>query len=127
MDFTPLISAARAVQGEFALSHEGTSAGRVAAALLCQNGKIYTGICMDLHCGIGFCAEHAAAVEMLKDRQTRVIAMVAVSEKGILPPCGRCREMLRQLDHHNNETQVLIDEKTSVSLDDLLPHDWYGK
>ena len=65
-----LIEAARAVQGHFALSEPDRSAGSVAAALRTRSGAVYTGICIDVSCGIGFCAEHAAIAEMLKHRET---------------------------------------------------------
>ena len=50
-----LIEAARAVCGEFRLAEDFT-AGSVGAALLTAGGHIYTGVCIDLACGLGFCA-----------------------------------------------------------------------
>jgi cytidine deaminase len=71
----------------------------VGAALLRTSGTLDTGVSVDLECGIGFCAEHAAVAEMLKPRESEVRVIVAVnSEKEVLPPCGRCRELLWQVD-----------------------------
>jgi hypothetical protein len=66
-----LIEAAKAVHGAFRL-REDFSAGSVGAAILTAKGNIYTGICIDLACGLGFCAEVAAVAEMLKARETHI-------------------------------------------------------
>jgi len=59
-----LIAAARKVHGEFKLGQ--FAAGSCAAAVMSECGDVFTGICIDLACGIGFCAEHAAIAEMAK-------------------------------------------------------------
>src|ERR671919_558386 len=92
-----LIKAAQVVCGAFKL-REDFSAGSVGAAILTAKGNIYTGICIDLACGLGFCAEVAAVAEMLKARETHILAVVAVSTGGVLgAPCGRCRETMAQV------------------------------
>ncbi|MEM8783583.1 MAG: cytidine deaminase [Planctomycetota bacterium] len=120
-----LIEAARAVYGEFDL-FAGCTAGSCAAALLADDGDIFTGICLDLECGMGFCAEHAAAAEMLKTRRRRVRAMVAVAVGGreIAPPCGRCREMLSQLHPENMSAWVILGRDHVRPLRELLPEHW---
>jgi len=118
-----LIAAARAVCGELALSGDHL-AGSVGAAIRTAQGNVYTGICIDLDCGLGFCAEASAVAEMLKHRETRVAAVVAVSEDGVIPPCGRCREMLAQVDTGNMDCSVIIGEDRIVPLRQLLPDHW---
>ena len=67
-----------------------SEAGSVAAALLTQEGHVYTGVCIDTPCGMGFCAEHAAAAAMVTAGENRVVKIVAVHENGKpIPPCGR--------------------------------------
>ncbi|NLT41508.1 MAG: cytidine deaminase [Anaerolineae bacterium] len=124
--FEPLLEAARAVTGEFPLSPDGLSAGGVGAAILTAGGNVYTGICIDVSCGIGFCAEHAAIAEMLKHRETQIVAVVAVCEEGVLPPCGRCREFMMQIDRRNADAEVMVAEDTVVKLGSLLPFYWNG-
>jgi cytidine deaminase len=119
-----LIEAARRVQGAFALREESLRAGYVGAALRSSSGRIYTGICVELACGIGSCAEHGAIAEMLKHRETRIAAIVAVKTDGIIPPCGRCRELMAQLDEGNSETAVILAPDRVVPLKELLPHYW---
>ena len=116
-----LIEAARSVLGMFALSEPHRSAGSVAAALRTPAGAVHTGICIDVACGIGFCAEHSAIAEMLKHRETRIETIVAVKESKILPPCGRCRELMAQVNPKNGATRVILDEDRVVRLRELLP------
>lgn len=119
-----LIDAAKAVQGKFILSEEDLDAGSVGAALLTDQGNIYTGICIDLACGVGFCAEHSAIAEMLKHRETVIKMVVAVNKKKILPPCGRCRELMMQISTKNSVTEVILSEEQTISLKELIPFYW---
>lgn len=75
-------------------------------------------------CGIGFCAEHAAAAEMLKARETHVVASVAVVNKRVIPPCGRCRELFMQLDPRNAEALMGVGNGASRKLRELIPSHW---
>lgn len=118
-----LIASAQNILGEFALG-QGAKAGTVAAALRTAAGNVYTGISLDMACGIGFCAEHSAIAEMLKQREWRISEIVAVNAQGILPPCGRCRELMLQVSPANAHTLVAIAAGKSVPLHELLPHHW---
>jgi cytidine deaminase len=60
MRFDDLREAAFAVVAPRDLS-PFASAGGVGAALLSDRGAVYTGVCIDTACSMGFCAEHAAA------------------------------------------------------------------
>lgn len=122
--FDPKVLTASALKaaGDFACSAD-CHAGGVAAALLTASGSIHTGICIDTACSLGFCAEHAAIADMLKSRQTKIIAIVAVNEDGkIMPPCGRCRELIRQVDPENWTTEVVVGEDKVVTLAELMPY-----
>ena len=119
-----LIEKARGILGKFQLSQEGLTAGSVSSALMTSKGNTYTGICLDLACGIGFCAEHAAIAEMLKARETAIEYIVAVKSERILMPCGRCRELIIQVDKENLNTKVVIDDTNYIMLSELLPQHW---
>jgi cytidine deaminase len=121
-----LIEAARAVVGDLQL-REGFSAGGVGAAIRTAQGNIYTGICIDLGSGLGFCAEVAAMAQMLTQRETQIDTVVAVTWDRILPPCGRCRETMAQIDARNLDSTVIIGEGQAVPLRDLLPHHWLAE
>jgi cytidine deaminase len=126
IDRAQLIGAAKAVCGHFELRDE-FSAGSVGAALITDKGNIYTGICIDLACGLGFCAEVAAIAEMLKNRETHIVSIVAVTDNMILPPCGRCRETMAQIDPRNLNCNVIMEENHDVMLRTLLPQYWMDK
>lgn len=121
MDQRDLIAAAAALARPFVASDDCTS-GDVAAALVTAAGNLYTGVCVDAECGIGFCAEHAAVAEMLKARESEVRMIVAVDRGGtVLPPCGRCRELLWQVDGRNAAAWVILGNDEGACLADLLP------
>ena len=119
-----LVAHAKALVGEFSLTKPSLTAGAVGAALETAAGHVYTGINLDLACGIGFCAEHSAVAEMLKGRETVVRRIVAVNAERIVAPCGRCREMLVQVDPRNLDCQVLLPNDASATLRELLPNAW---
>lgn len=119
-----LIDTARTLAGEFTLARPSFSAGAVGAAILSSSGSLYTGICVELACGIGFCAEHAAMAEMLKKRETVIDTIVASKVDGIVSPCGRCREMMYQIDARNRHSRIILSADRTVTLEQLLPEHW---
>ena len=122
MTLEALIQAAMAVVGEFAPSPD-CRVGGVAAALETSSGSVYTGICIDTACSLGFCAEHSAIAEMLKARESEIRMIVAVMADGsIVPPCGRCRELIWQVNTRNAATVVIVGRDRTVLLSDLLPY-----
>jgi cytidine deaminase len=105
----------------------GNHAGDVACALLTEAGNLYLGVSIDIGSGIGFCAEHSAIAAMITAGESRITKIVAVWGEGtILTPCGRCRELIYEIDEVNLQTtQVIFSEDTVVSLKDLLPHPYH--
>lgn len=100
--------------------------GDVAAALETTAGALHTGVCIDTGSGTGFCAEHAAIASMVTSGEYEIARIVAVwrDDDGrltVLPPCGRCREFIRQIDPHNIETTVLLARGKTLPLRALLP------
>ena len=102
---------------------QGNTAGDVACALLSSNGNLYLGVCIDVGSD-GFCAEYSAIAAMITAGESRISKIVAVwGESTVLPPCGRCREFMYQIDKSNlASTEVILDEASVVKLYDLLPH-----
>ena len=124
MKFDELYQNANAVVKPRKLSEEEESGG-VGAAQLTDSGNVYTGVCIDTACSMGFCAEHAAAAAMVTAGENRVLKMIAVGWDGrIMPPCGRCREFISQLHDDNLETEVMVSENRTLALSELLPYDW---
>ncbi len=99
--------------------------GEVSAALVTELGHVYVGVSISASCGIGFCAEHSAIASMLTQGESRILKIVAIAYTGsILPPCGRCREMIYEVNHANLSTEVLLSAERSVRLSQLLPNRW---
>lgn len=99
--------------------------GGVGAAVVSNNGNIYTGVCIDTDCSLGMCAERNAISTMITHAEFEITMVVAVDKKGnVLPPCGACREFMMQLNNSSN-TEVLVDhDGTVVKLKDLMPYSY---
>ena len=99
--------------------------GEVGSALLTNKKNVYIGVSLHMYCGIGFCAEHSAIASMVTNQEFVIEKIVAVSSKGnILPPCGRCRELILQINKKNLNTEVIIGKNKTVKLKELLPYRW---
>ncbi|MCI0399596.1 MAG: cytidine deaminase [Chloroflexi bacterium] len=96
--------------------------GEVSAALLAGSGRLYTGLSIEASSGIGFCAEHSAVAQMLTAGESHIHKIVAVAADGqVLPPCGRCRELLYLIDRRNLQSEIVLGPDRSRSLAELLP------
>jgi len=101
--------------------------GDVASTLITDKGNLYSGVCIDTGSGTGFCAEHSAIAAMVTAGEYKIARIVAVwrDDDGVtyvLPPCGRCREFIRQIDENNLEAEVVLGKDKVVKLRDLLPY-----
>lgn len=121
-----LIQTAQKLVGKFPLKIADNTAGGVAAALITAKGNIYSGICLNTNCSIGFCAETAAIAEMLKNHETLIDYIVAIHYRHnqIITPCGRCRELLFQINPENINTRIITSETETLPLRELLPCIW---
>jgi cytidine deaminase len=104
--------------------------GNVGATLITDSGNSYSGVCIDTGSGTGFCAEASAIAAMVTAGEYKIKKIVAVwkDENGdlyVLPPCGRCRLFIQQMDKDNINTEVVLGKATSHRLSELLPYtDW---
>lgn len=123
-DIESLIDLATPLLGEITLTRPDMSAATVAAAIRTRAGNTYTGVCIHVSCGMGFCAEHAAVAEMIKGRETEIALVVAVCDEGVLAPCGRCREFMMQVNPKNLDAEVVLPGDRTAPLRALLPDHW---
>ncbi len=109
-------------------------AHHVVCALESENGRIFTGFCVESCCGVlDLCAERVAALNMyVNSGQTRVKRLIAFRDRppyggGSGMPCGACREFFMQLDRRNKDMEILVDydSRETVALEELLPN-WWG-
>ena len=102
--------------------------GHVAAALVTDKGSIYTGVALDLPSSIGFCAEHSAIASMVTAAEYKIDKIIAVYETGeVLPPCGRCRELINQVGEDNYHCEIGLPDNRTAELNELLPERWDTK
>jgi cytidine deaminase len=101
--------------------------GEVGAALVAESGKVYTGVSVDTPTW-GICAERSAMATMITNGEYKIKKIVAVwrdeDDKNltVLPPCGICREFMRQVDYDNMNTEVILDKDVSETLSVLIPY-----
>lgn len=105
--------------------------GDVAATLITGKGNAYSGVCIDTGSGTGFCAEHSAIAAMVTAGEYKIARIVAVwrderdGKLYVLPPCGRCRLFISQIDGINLGTEVVLGKEKALQLKELLPyHEW---
>ena len=125
--WTKMYEAAKAVQNDRQIS-EHIYAGGVAAAILAESGRIYTGVCVDTACTLGICAERNAIFNMLTNgehRISKVLAIMPDGKSGV--PCGACRELMVQLMPDSyGDIEILTDYENEkiTTLGELTPQWW---
>lgn len=122
-----LYNAAKAVQNDRQVSRF-IEAGCVAAAVLSDSGKIYTGVCVDTASTLGICAERNAIFNMITNGESRITRVIAVMPDGNSgAPCGACRELMVQLmpdDYKNIEIMMDYNAGRVVTLGEITPEWW---
>ncbi len=109
------------------ITKEGRLHGDVGAAVLSKDGKVYTGVCVDTP-SWGLCAERSAFAAMITSGEYAFDKVVAVwrddktGKLHVLPPCGVCREFMRQIDQGNLESEVILGRNDVRKLKDLIPY-----
>ena len=116
-----LIAAAKEAQQGAYVPYSGYAVG---AALLADDGKMYTG------CNIEnasytptVCAERVAVFKAISEgaKRVKIIAVVAGEDMGY--PCGVCRQVLREFGEDATIVVAKDEENYHVhTLDELLPH-----
>lgn len=104
---------------------------KVAAALACKSGKIYTGVNIEnISYPAGICAERTAISKAISEGEKKIekIAIVSSSED-LTYPCGICRQVMTEFMDKNGE--IILqgkDNKIKVyKLSELIPHSFNNK
>jgi cytidine deaminase len=99
----------------------------VSAALRTRAGKVYSGIHIESSVGYAdVCGEVAAMCNMISAGEHDIHTIVALWTDGednfwILSPCGRCRELISDLDPGAEVIVGSLDQPQKVSIEYLLP------
>ena len=68
----------------------------VGAAILCEDGQVFTGCNVEnASYGLAICAERSAVCAAIAGGQKRWRA-IAVASRGAVTPCGACRQVLHE-------------------------------
>jgi len=101
----------------------------VGAAILCEDGSIFTGCNVEnASYGLSNCAERSAVFEMVNSGRRKIAALAVVADAPrAISPCGACRQVLSEFAAA--DVPVLLanlngDRKTCV-ISDLLPYAFY--
>jgi cytidine deaminase len=108
-----------------ASAHAPYSRFRVGAALLCEDGSLVLAANLEnASLGLSVCAERNAVARAVFEgrRRWRKLA-VATDAEDFVPPCGACRQVLREFAA---DLEILLVNREgrfrSVTLGELLPH-----
>ncbi|MBE6803263.1 MAG: cytidine deaminase [Ruminococcaceae bacterium] len=114
---------------EMEKSYSPYSSCKVGAALLCKNGKVYTGTNIENAAfSPTICAERVAIFKAVSDGEREFSKIAVAGGKdgivdGIFAPCGVCRQVLREFC--SDDFQIILGENDEeykvVTLKDLLP------
>ena len=108
-----------------ALHMEGSH--EVASALRTQDGEIYSGINIKARARFAdVCGEVAALSAMVGAGRRDPEVIVAISTDGaggydLMPPCGRCRELISDFDPSAWVIVGTLEQPYKVRVSDLLP------
>ena len=115
-----LIAAAYAVRQ---LAYAPYSHYPVGAALLTENGRIFTGVNVEnASYGLTICAERTAVGKMVSEGVQKIVAVAVCTANGG-SPCGACRQVLSEFA--GDVPVYLVDDEKNVqemTLHQLLPH-----
>ncbi len=127
LDRSELICKALSVQKH---SYAPYSQFHVAAAVLCDSGKIYTGVNMEnASFPAGTCAERNAIAHAIAEGEKKIRAIAITGGKNgdnhtYCSPCGICRQVMREF---GDPDQVLVimaknpEDYVERTLEELLP------
>lgn len=114
---------------EMKKSYSPYSNCKVGAALLCKNGKIFTGTNIENAAfSPTICAERVAVFKAVSEGEREFSKIAVAGGKdgivdGIFAPCGVCRQVLREFC--SDDFQIILGENEEeykvVTLKDLLP------
>lgn len=101
----------------------------VGAALLTENGKIYSGCNVEnTSYGLTICAERNAIFRMISDGERRIAEILVIGDtEEFLPPCGACRQVM--IEFSTNDTVVYLCNKhgqwKKTTMAELMPYTFF--
>lgn len=96
----------------------------VGAALLCQDGSVYTGCNVEnASYGMTICAERTAICKAVSEGKRQFIALaIAADTKKPCPPCGACRQFITEFNIPHVVMANIKGDKQIVTKDEIMPY-----
>lgn len=96
---------------------------KVGAALLCPDGRVFTGCNIEnASYGATNCAERTALFKAVSEGAREFIAIAVTAEKSAPWPCGICRQALNEFAPDLRVIVAWEDQMAEAPLSQLLPH-----
>lgn len=113
----------KAALGALARSYSPYSKFKVGAALETKSGRIFAGCNVEnASFGLALCAERVAACTAVAAGDSQFVRVVIVTSNGRpTPPCGACRQFLKEFAPAMDVLMVGRSRIKTVSLEELLP------
>lgn len=97
---------------------------RVGAAILTEDGKVYTGCNIEIASySPTICAERTAIFKAISEGSKKVKTIAIVADGEFTYPCGVCRQVLREF---GKDAKIIIansqEDYREHTLEELLPH-----
>lgn len=97
---------------------------KVGAAVLAEDGNIYTGCNIEIASfGPTLCGERTAIFKAVSEGNRKIKALALVGDAESTYPCGVCRQVMREF---GKDMTIIIakseEEYMEYSLEELLPH-----
>jgi len=97
---------------------------RVGAAILTEDGEIFTGCNIEISSySPTLCAERTAIFKAVSEGHRKIKAIAVVGDTNYTYPCGVCRQVIREF---GKDATIIIanseDDYRLYKLEDLLPH-----
>jgi len=94
----------------------------VGASVRTEDGRVFTGTNVEnASYGLSMCAERIAIFKAISEGHRDLEAIAVAGEEGEAPPCGACRQVIREF----NPTMTILvdgeDEAKKTTIQNLLP------
>lgn len=103
----------------------------VGAALISENGNIYSGCNVENSSyGLTICAERSAIFKMVASGEKKIKSILIVGEtQEFLPPCGACRQVISEFAEEDTEVILVTGKKEfkSIPFAEMMPYRFFLK
>lgn len=105
-------------------AHVPYSNFRVGAALITDDGKVFTGCNIEISSySPTICAERTAIFKAISEGHRKIKAIAVVGDSDFTYPCGVCRQVIREF---GKDATIIVanseDDYREHKLEDLLPY-----